>query len=179
MFLQITTSIKLLTKPCFPCSYLLRDSSNPFRSFVIMGSTNKIIPMIPEEPNRTDQLQNRVFKEKNKAFQASIVQRLKLTDPTSLTAIRIQSSMPPTVVPISFRGVVPFVLELWKYFESIAPRPFASFNTVQNRNIFLKSFLFLREAKDCYSHINCNLQLMCHDQVTTTEVFSLFHLIVF
>lgn len=96
---------------------------------------------------------------KNDAFQAelqaSILKRLKISDPTNLTAVKLQSSIPPARVPITFAGLPRFVYELWLRMKAIGTRPFATLASDANYAIFLKCVMYIAESRVIYAQMKC------------------------
>lgn len=96
---------------------------------------------------------------KNQEFQAqltaSLLKRLHVADPTSVSAIRLRSSVAPAAVPITLRALPRLVHAVWMRMISIGTRPFGVLATQQNYGIFLKIILMLAEAKVAYAQIKC------------------------
>lgn len=96
---------------------------------------------------------------KNKSFQseltASLMSRLKLTDQTSIMAIKLQSTIIPQGVPISFRGLPVLARVVWSRMQSIGTRPFQQLATEENFAIFVKCLLYICEAKLVYAQASC------------------------
>lgn len=94
---------------------------------------------------------------KNKDFQtsltASLLRRLNVTDPTTISAIQLQSNVVPTIVPISFRGLPRYITQLWSRMKAIGTRPFATLATDSNLAIFYKCFAHICEAKVAYAQL--------------------------
>lgn len=99
---------------------------------------------------------------KNKDFQteltASLLRRLNVTDPTNVTAIQLQSSIVPAVVPVSFRGLPRFVKSLWARMKAIGTRPFTSLATDENLAIFYKCVAVICDAKLTFAQKKCQVK---------------------
>lgn len=96
---------------------------------------------------------------KNDDFQkeltATLLKRLKISDPTNLNAVQLQSSIPPTRVPITLRGLPRFVDELWLRMKAIGTRPFGQLATADNYAIFLKCIMYIAESRLTYAQMKC------------------------
>lgn len=88
-------------------------------------------------------------------LQASILKRLKITDPTNLNAVKLQSAIPPARIPISLCGLPYFMRNLWARMKSIGTRPFATLATEDNYAIFLKCAMFIAETRVIYAQMKC------------------------
>lgn len=103
----------------------------------------------------------RFRQKKNESFQAeltaSILRRLKVSDPTTVNAINLESAIIPARVPISFRGLPNFVYNLWGRMQSIGTRPFAAIATQENYNIFLKCIMYIAEAKVTFAQMRAEV----------------------
>lgn len=96
---------------------------------------------------------------KNDEFQkeltATLMKRLKISDPTNLNAVQLQSSIPPVRVPITLRGLPRFVHELWLRMKAIGTRPFSQLATDANYAIFLKCIMYIAESRLTYAQMKC------------------------
>lgn len=103
--------------------------------------------------------QDKFRAEKNAQFQAelqaTLLRRLHVTDPTNVSAIKLQSSVVPTRVPISLRGVPTLVSEVWARMKAIGTRPFMTLATEENYRVFLRIVLLLCECKVAYAQMKC------------------------
>lgn len=113
-------------------------------------------------------------KNKNKQFQAelqaSILKRLKISDPTNLDDVQLQKSSPPQQIPITLMGLPIFVKELWERMKAIGTRPFASLATDDNRDVFLKCLLYIAETRVCYAQLTCGRNPVF--QLTSLQTYS-------
>lgn len=85
----------------------------------------------------------------------SILRDLYLDDRTSISAIKTQSSIHPTVVSVSFRVLPVYLKAIWGRLESVGTRPFAVLNTPANYLTYAKVFLHLCEAKVSIAQMRC------------------------
>lgn len=88
-------------------------------------------------------------------LQATLLKRLKITDPTNLNAVQLQSSIPPAKIPITLRGLPRFVFELWQRMKAIGTRPFSQLATEENYAIFLKCIMYIAESRLTYAQMKC------------------------
>lgn len=88
-------------------------------------------------------------------LQASLLRRLGVSDPTTLNAINLQSSIIPARIPISFCGLIPFTEELWAKLQATGPSAFGRLDTPANYASFIKCVLNIAEAKVCHAQRNC------------------------
>lgn len=140
--------------------------------------SNTEIPTVMKRVRKGSGMTNRrndVFrKKKNVQFQddlsTTLMRRLNIDDPTSITAIVTLSSVLPTVLPVSFRAVPLFLHMIWMKMESIGTRSFKDLNTPFNAKVYCKVFLYLCEAKISYAQINC--KLLPPQSLTSRRTFS-------
>ncbi|CAH1956257.1 unnamed protein product [Acanthoscelides obtectus] len=85
------------------------------------------------------------------AILAGIFQRLKIKDLTSVPQVQLPSDNHSVTVPVTFKYVPHIVDRVWDTMEAVGTRPFAQWNTPQNKQIFQKGMLILCEAKLCYA----------------------------
>lgn len=85
------------------------------------------------------------------AIMAGIYARLKISDPTSVPSTPIKREIHPVTVEVQFNHIPEFVDRTWDTMEAIGTKPFQSLNTLENKEIFIKSALILNEAKVCYA----------------------------
>lgn len=90
-----------------------------------------------------------------KELQATLLKRLKISDPTNLDAVQLQSSIPPARIPITFRGLPRYVFELWQRMKAIGTRPFSQLATDINYAIFLKCIMYIAESRLTYAQMKC------------------------
>lgn len=100
---------------------------------------------------RTDAFRLKKNEETDRDITAGIFARLKLADPTAVTAVQIQRKRHPTVVPVSLRGQQGLITRTWDTMEAIGTRAFQALNTMENRKIFQKGMLILSEAKVAFA----------------------------
>lgn len=107
--------------------------------------------------NAKKRKEDRLRKRKNSEFQtnltASLLRRLRVTDPTTVSAIQIQSAIVPTIVPITFRGLPRLLSSVWARMKAIGTRPFSTLATDTNYAIFYKCFSYICEAKLAYAQL--------------------------
>lgn len=114
----------------------------------------------PRKGNGNRKKQEEQFrKKKNDDFhhelQASILKRLKISDPTNLNAVKLYSSTPPARIPVTFVGLPAFARSLWLRMKSIGTRPFATLATEENYAIFLKCLMYIAESRVIYAQMSC------------------------
>lgn len=110
----------------------------------------------------------------NTDLASTIFKRLKLTVPPSISAIKLQSTIAPTTVPISFFGAIMLLQQLWLRMRAYGLGLFATLDTPRNQAIFTKCFLYICEAKLVYAQIASNnssvLELPSLNQFTELQL---------
>lgn len=109
----------------------------------------------PSTNGKFEKFRNKKNQEFQQQLTASILKRLKVSDPTTVAAIPLRSSIVPSHIPIVFRGLPRFVSQLWLRMKSIGTRPFQALSTDANYAVFLKVILHIAEAKIAYAQMNC------------------------
>ncbi|CAG5057429.1 unnamed protein product [Parnassius apollo] len=140
---------------------------------IITGETQRGSAPSGKKPQRKG-AKNRKFEKfrtkKNQEFQvqltASLLKRLHVSDPTTVSAIKLRSSVAPAAVPITFRALPRFVSALWRRMVSIGTRPFSQ---------LVNEVMMLAEAKVACAQMKCtNPPSICplNDNVVPKEATS-------
>lgn len=80
-----------------------------------------------------------------------ITKRLKMIEPPMISDIKPRSSVVPTIVLISFYGLIALITELWTRMRTFGLEPFSALDSDANFKIFLKCSLYICEAKLAYA----------------------------
>lgn len=82
----------------------------------------------------------------------SIMLRLNVPDPTTLSGLKVESAVRPAVIPVSFQALPQFLDEVWELMLSKAPRPFAEMARDEaTKAIFIRTSLMIAEAKVAFA----------------------------